>query len=193
MPPKKKDYTEADLRRQAMAAKHLLGDLQGDGEEIEGNLRHDTIEGETNFFETVEIALQRILDYAVVSDGCAAAIERLQKRKERAEKSAERMRGAIDQAFQIAELETGHDFGIATVSPKKIPPKLLVIEESEIPSRFFKEPEPPAPKLDRKALLDALKERQKALESSADGKDVPPAIPGAELSNGGQTVQIRWA
>lgn len=179
MPPKKKDYTEADLRRQAMAAKSLFAELKDDEGEVEDDLHHDTIEGETNFFEMVEVALRQIIDHGVVVDGCAAAIERLQKRQDRAKKSAERLRGAIDQAFQIAELETGHDFGIATVSPKKIPPKLIVSEESEIPSRFFV---PQDPKLDRKALTDAVK-------ALGEGE----SIPGATMSNGGQTVQIRWA
>jgi hypothetical protein len=78
-------------------------------------------------------------------------------------------------------------------------PKVIVTEESEIPSGFWVTP---PPQLDKKTLLAALKalraardeavkiedayEREKALQA------IKP-IPGAELSNGGARVTIRRA
>jgi len=59
---------------------------------------------------------------------------------------------------------------------KAVPQKLIVTDESQIPTRFFK---PQPPKLDRKELLDALK--------------IGETVPGADMSNGGTTIQIRRA
>jgi hypothetical protein len=54
-------------------------------------------------------------------------------------------------------------------------PKAIILNEADIPSKFWKAQDP---KLDRKAVLDALKAKE--------------AVAGAELSNGGETIQIRW-
>lgn len=170
-----KDYTEADLGRQAQAARALLADLASDDED----LNHDAVEGETNFFETVQRALDRIAEDEALVEGCKVVMERIANRKRAAEARIERMKGAIDQAWQIAEIQT-HRFPTCTISRKAIPPKLIITDESAIPTRFWKTPDPV---LDKKALLDAVKAR-------GEGDD---PIPGASLSNGGVTIQFRSA
>ena len=62
----------------------------------------------------------------------------------------------------------------ATISRKPTPAKALILDEAAIPARFWK---PSDPKLDKKAVLDALKAGE--------------AVPGTSLSNGGETIAIR--
>lgn len=163
------DATKSALNKEAVAAAELLRELDSDDAE----LTHDVIEGETSFFEAVEAALAEIDECDVMAEGLKAHIGKLSDRLRRIENRSERVRGMIDQAFQMAEVQS-HKFTTATITTKRIPPKLVVSDEAEIPARFFT---PQPPKLDRKALLAALKEGE--------------ALPGASLSNGGSTIQIR--
>lgn len=163
------DETKSDLNRQSMAARALVEELAGDDVE----LAHDLVEGETDFFEAVEKALAEIDECDIMAEGLSAHIKKLNDRLARVKRRADNVRGMIDQAFQMAEVQS-HKFNTATITTKRIPPKLVISEESEIPARFFA---PQPPKLDRKALADAVK----------DGE----AIPGAAMSNGGTTIQIR--
>ena len=55
----------------------------------------------------------------------------------------------------------------ATISLRAVPPKAEITDEALVPSKFWKAQDP---KLDKKAVLDALK-----------GKE---DVPGASLSNG---------
>lgn len=165
-----RDFTREEIERQAIAAKSLIAEISSDDDE----LNHDMVEGETNLFEAIERALEEIQECEVIIAGVADMAKRLSDRKTRATKRAERLRGLIDQAFQMAELKS-HVFPCATITTKAVPPKVIVSEESEIPSEFFK---PQPPKLDMAALKDALKSGP---------------VAGASLSNGGTTIQIRRA
>lgn len=166
-----RDFTKEELDRQAVAASHLLDEIGRDDD----GLTHDMIEGETGFFEAAQIALDEIAECEIMATGISEAQKKLAERKRRVDARAERLRGMLDQAFQVAGVKT-HKFPTATITTKAVPQKLIVSDESQVPARFFT---PQPPKLDRKALLDALK----------DGENAP----GATLSNGGQTIQIRRA
>lgn len=165
-----KDYTQEQLQRQAMAAKALIEELNtGDDE----SLTHDLVEGETNFFEAVDSALGEMTDCEIIKQGCEAEIARIKKRLDRAKARIEKLKGMIDQGFHLAEIQS-HQFATATISKKKVPPKLIVSDEAQIPAKFFKTPDPV---LDKKALFDAIKGGE--------------SVPGASQSNGGSTIQIR--
>lgn len=157
------------ISKNIMAARGVLQELKGDDAE----LNHDMIEGETDLFEAIQSALDEIAECEIVKAGCDAMIEKMKTRIERANRRSGRLRGAIDQAFQIAEVKS-HKFPTATITTKAIPRKPIIQDESAIPSKFF---EPQPPKLDKKALNDAAK----------GGED----IPGVTMSNGGTTIQIR--
>lgn len=162
------DATKSALNKQAMAAANLLRELASDDDE----LNHDAVEGETDFFEAVQAALDEIDECEVLANGLDAKIAQLQTRFARITSRAETIRGLIEQAFAVAEIKS-HVFPNATITQKSIAPRLIVSDESQIPSKFYK---PQPPKLDRKALLAAVKEGP---------------VDGVELSNGGQTIQIR--
>lgn len=165
------EHRDHGLNRQAVAAAELLAALGDDAHD--DDLAHDMIEGETDFFEAVERALSEIDECEIMQAGIKDMQKRLSDRLARVSGRADRLRGLIDQAFQMAEIKS-HKFASATISTKAVPRKLIVTDESQIPARFY---EPQPPKLDRKALLDAMKA----------GKGVP----GADMSNGGTTIQIR--
>lgn len=162
-----------DLSRQAMAAKELIKALRETDDDAA--LAHDMIEGETGFFEAAQSALDEIDQCDMLAAGIKDMQATMAKRLSRIQGRADRLRALLDQAFQMAEIKT-HQFASATISTKATPPKLIVTDEALIPSDFF---EAQAPKLARADLLRALKEGR--------------TIPGAELSNGGKTIQIRRA
>lgn len=168
-----RDWTADDIARQTSAAQSLLAELKAEGFGDDEELLVDSIEGETSFFEAIDKALAEIDECDIMVAGLDAKVKQFTSRKKRAEDRSAKLRGMIDQAFQMADLKR-HRFERATISTKNVPPKLVVTDEAIIPSKFFT---PQPPKLDKKALFDAIKA----------GED----IPGAHKSNGGTTIQIR--
>jgi hypothetical protein len=162
------------LRRETEAARALvasLADVLGDDAELAA----DTIEGETNLQEVIRSALGRIVELDTMTEGIKVTQDALASRKARLEKQREMIRESLAVALEVAcikKMETP----LATISLRAVPPRVEVIDESAIPATYWK---PQEPRLDRKAVLDALK----------DKRDVP----GATLSNGGMAVTIRMA
>lgn len=159
------------LKREAEAARGLLEELASDDAE----LNHDMTEGETGLFEAIDAALAEIDDCDVTVEGCKAKEAQLKERRQRAEKRQERLRTLIEQAMLIADLPTVKR-PCATFTVKRRPPAPIVSDESAIPAKFWKQPEPV---LDKKAISDASK----------DGED----IPGVSMSNGSTSLTIRRA
>ena len=161
------------LQRETEAARILreqLADIAGDDEDV---LR-DSIEGETNLHELIAAVVEEVAADAASVDGIKAHIETMRGRKERLEARIEAKRSAILNAMAIGEIKK-MELPIATLSRKPTPPKVHIVDEAEIPSSFWKRAEPT---LDKRALAEALKEKQ--------------AIPGVTLSNGSETLAIRF-
>jgi hypothetical protein len=85
-------------------------------------------------------------------------------------------------------------------TPADLPPDVVITAEADIPSDFFVPQPPPPPKLDKKALKEALLTREMkvtfaaSLEGDAERAQALAAItliPGATLNNGGFSLQIR--
>lgn len=167
-----------DLRRETEAAKLLLStyrDILGDDAEA----RADMVEGETDLLETIRRGLVRIAELDAMCAGLKTLATQIDARKHRLDEQAKTLRSLLLVGMEAAgkrKIETD----IATVSCTRVPASVVVKAEAEIPARFWKRGDP---KLDKKALLDALKSAHEAGEK----------IPGAELSNGGETVSIRFA
>lgn len=138
---------------------------------------HDAVEGETDLLQTFDAAIARLAEIESLADGIGDLQRKLKDRKSRLEAQADTIRAAMQHAMEVASIRK-HEAPAGTASLRNVAPTLRIIEESEIPSRFF---EPQPPKLDKKALLDALKTA--SVEKTS--------IPGAELSNGGVTVSIK--
>lgn len=148
-----------------------MADVIGDDEELAA----DTVEGETDLQEAMTAAVARVAAIETMTDAIKAAQDRLAARKARLEKQAGLIRESLAVALEVAGMRK-FETGLATVSLRATPPKVELIDESAIPARFWK---PSDPRLDRKAVLDALKAKE--------------VVPGATLSNGGASVSIRMA
>jgi Gp157 protein len=194
----------------AAALKHQLRECFGVDDHDVALIR-DMIEGETN----LDGAIDKVLEQMALDLANAAGIEKfattMAARKQRLENRIETMRTMLLNALDILE-EKRIERPIALLTKKPVPPKLLVVDEGEIPTRFFKQPDPV---LSKKDLTDALKDRRDTLEqrlaeirerreageldedqaTDAIGRLIAafPAIPGAELDNGGATIQVRWS
>jgi hypothetical protein len=192
---KRPDFIDPTIEAQTVKAlRESIAALNEDDD-----LLADTIEGETGFYEVIDRLMDRILEAEVMVEGVDAVVARLTARKQRAETNAKRDRALIEQAMTIAELDT-MTRPAATFTLARRAPSLVITEESEIPPRFWKAGEP---KLDKKALTDALRDRAAAWAAASQrtGDErtqaiaalavTHPDIPGATLSNGAPSLTIR--
>ncbi len=162
-----------ELHIQSEAARCLLLNIRteiGDDED----LALTAIEGETNLLEAISEALCRVLDIEALEEAISLQQKALSQRKDRLGNQGERIRAAILLAMGSADIKK-LELPLATLTRKALPAKVIITSEPDLPSAFVIEKTELKP--DRKALLEALKSGQK--------------IPGAELSNGGETLQVK--
>lgn len=158
---------------QGEAAKSLLANIRdviGDDQEI----IETAVEGETNLIEAISGAVDRMAELDAHAEAIAMQIKALSERKSRFESQGDRIKAAIHVAMSHAEMRK-LELPTATLSIRAVPPKAEITDEALVPSQYWK---PQDPKLDKKAVLDALKSKQD--------------VPGASLSNGGETLAVRW-
>lgn len=167
-------FTSHKLDQQTAAAAALIANLK-DLLEGDDELLKDVLEGETDIFETVNSAVIRLSELEGFQASIDEHIKALRTRKERFATQAGHLRTALLHAMSVADIKK-LELDVATVSRKLIAPSVVVQNEPDIPSQYWK---PQAPKLDKKSLLADLKGEKN--------------IPGATLSNGGETIAIRVA
>jgi len=187
-----------DLAAETEAATILLANLR-DIVADDDQAAADIVEGETNLLEAINAAVDLVQQHEAHADAISARIKTLQDRKARLQNKADLTREAIAVAMDVAKrkkLATP----LGTVSVCKTPVKLEVVDESEVPSTYWKRPDPV---LDKKALTDALKAAAITLQMAIAGKTEEEAvaikaelreklsIPGCKLSEAGTTIAIR--
>jgi uncharacterized protein YbcI len=158
---------ESEIARSLLANIHSV--LSDDEE-----MAITAIEGETNLLETISVAVERISELEALEDATKARLDALKARKERFGRQAENIRTALLAAMAAVEMRK-LELPTATITLKAVPPKANVYSEADVPSSFWK---PQPPKLDLAAITAALKAKE--------------TIPGASLSNGNETVSIRF-
>lgn len=159
---------------QGEAAKALLANIRdviGDDEKMAAV----AVEGETDLLEAIRSAVDRLADLDAHQVALGNQIQALSARKERFEGQAERIKAAIHVAMGHAN-QPRIELPRATLSVRAVAPKVEVTDEAAVPVKFWKAQDP---KLDRKAVLDALKAKED--------------VPGATLSNGGETLALKWS
>lgn len=171
----KQAAVEHTVRRNTEAAKRLVASLRETGDADDAELVADMIEGETGLSEALESALSEIDEGDILIIGLKAKEQAFETRRRAIEARNDRIRALIEQAMLATDQPTMR-LTTATLSLRKIAPALVVTNEADIPARFWIEQERPAPKLDKKALADAVKAGE---------------IPGATLDNGGVTLSVR--
>ncbi len=167
---------EFDLRKQTEAARDLIATLRDQGEGDDTDLVADSIEGETGLLEAIGAALDEIDEAEVLILGGKAKIDQIGSRIAGEERRVERLRAAIERAIVMTDMPTPIKLPTATISIAKRKPGVVIDNEATIPSRFFVQPPAPPPKLDKKALADAL---------------TAGAIEGAHLDNGSVSLTVR--
>lgn len=167
----KNELTKIEVLKRTLADEGALYDEKGD---IDAKFLLDTIEGETDLHDMLLEIDDSVAEYEAKADAIKIRIEAMQKRKARMERSADTLRTIIMSAMDRAGIQK-IEGPVSTLSVKNKPRALIVTNESLIPSDYFEI----NPKLDRKKLIADLKEEKK--------------IEGAELDNGGISLQIRRA
>ncbi len=152
----------------AITLKASLADMADDVELIA-----DMIEGETDLNEMIGAVFLSIDEDEILVTGIDARTLELSDRKLRLKKRIDAKRASIEQAMSIGEIKK-IEAATFTLSLKKVAAGLVINDESIIPTAYWK---PQDPRLDKKAVKDALKDDK--------------SVPGATLDNGGIALAIR--
>ncbi len=166
------------LHKEIAVARLLLAYFRNIFADDEG-FQADLVEGQTNLHETIEMAVGRLAELETMREALQAARARIDARDARFQNQEKLLRVAIQTALDVAgqkQLETAH----ATLSRTATPAGVIITSEGDIPSKYWKRGDP---RVDKTLLKADLKANKKS------GGD---PIPGAELSNGGETLTIRW-
>lgn len=169
---KKSHAVEHKLDEQAKAASGIMDVLRSSDLHDDAELVKDTIEGQTDFLEAIDLAIEEIDNCEIIIDGCKEKEGQLSARRHRAEDRRNKLRAAIEQALMIAEIGEKIQRPTATVTLSKRKPALAIDDESKIPAQFFVL----VPELDKDAL-------RKAAEISS--------IEGCHMTNAAPTLTIR--
>ena len=136
------------------------------------DLRHDMLEGETGLHELVSRALDARADALGMADAIKKRMTDLRERKARYDRRTQALGELIQSLMEIANIRK-LELPEATVSVRRAPDKIVIVDEAAVPPGFFRIRR----ELDKAALKKAL----------AAGEEVP----GATLSNGGETISVR--
>lgn len=169
------EKTAYALDRELRAAQELK-DSWSEAFADDPDLMADMIEGETSLLETIIQVMESVDEDTILLDGIEARQSELSERKSRIKKRIETKRILVLQALIISEQKT-IEAATFTITQKATPKGVIITEESDIPSCYWKAQDP---KLDKAAL-------KKALNGIEDGE----TITGATLDNGGVSLQIR--
>jgi hypothetical protein len=151
--------TMADLRYEFEKWKGVRADMLQAFNELwdDDQALLDTVEGETGLTKEsmAEKAAEEILQATALAAACKARAQAMAARASRINKQIESLRGLLIQLFCITEMKTLVT-PVATITLGATKPKLLIQEESDIPAKYWIDPEPLDPVLDEDALKDDL-------------------------------------
>lgn len=168
----------------------------------DNDLLADMIEGELDVEGFVGKTLEFILADEAAVEGIKAHAKRITERRRRLESRIERLRTLL---ASVVTALPGRKFRhpLASVSAFDVDPRVIVQDESAIPSAFWV---PQDPKLNESMLRRHLLERRRLIEESArlvseNQRQAAckmidldhPDVPGATLGNGEISVRIRVA
>jgi hypothetical protein len=186
-------YLEQDASKEAVALEALLADFR-DMIADDPDLALDLAEGQTNAMEIIDaLILADGLDTELAA-GAKTAKKVIDDRAKRFEARIERRRAIIERFMLIMD-QKKLERPVATISLAKRKLTIEVVDESALPSEYFKQPDPV---LDKTKLNDAVAKimaaREAELEAAkAEGREPNlPALPdGVALGNGGVNLTVR--
>jgi hypothetical protein len=137
-------------------------------------LLHDVIEGQTDLFEIMDWLLDKLADEEGMEDAIAARVKSLGDRKGACQNRQQRLRDALLLCMRVSDQKSLRR-PEATVSIAQRLPGLHSVDEGVLPYPFKRSET--VVKIDRKAILDAIREGQ--------------SVPGVTLDNGGVALTVR--
>jgi Siphovirus Gp157 len=149
---------------------HLLAEYR---ETIDEETLRDTLEGISSLPEALAAVVRSYLDDLTTAAALGMRIGDMQERSSRVEARAEKKRATITSVMEKADMKKLEqpDF---TAWLRAVPPGLVVADETQIPTDYWK---PQPAKLDKRGLLSAL--------------NAGVSVPGVSLGNGGTTLSVR--
>ena len=157
----------------ATAYRTLRDRIRAHDPQIDEQTLADTVEGLTDLYEILAAIVRSALVDEALAEGLRNRMKEMQARLARFDERAEKQRCIARDMMIEADIKkiTAPDF---TVSIRSGTPHVAVTDEAGIPADYWREQ---APKLDRQAVLNALKRGAQ--------------IPGAELSNPQPVLSVR--
>lgn len=152
---------------------HIAALVVGDGAPLSDDdllAIQDTFDGETTLEEEIEAAVLAEDDDYLLVVGIKRRQAELKERLDRIERRIEARRGLIEQAMVVAGWPK-RETPLGTVSISKTPPRVEIDAEHDIPTQFFKRPDPV---LDKASIKSILMERHKAIQMVTAIKDESP-------------------
>ena len=161
------------LSRSLSHYNYVLERLRQDFPEADEETLLDTVEGLSDLDEVIAEIVRSRLDDLALAEALQQRRDAMNERLARLKTRAEHKKLIVADAMERAGLKTilREDMTV-TLRPGSV--GLQVVEESAIPAGYWR---PQAPKLDRQAVLVALKEGV--------------SVPGAALTNPSPTIAVR--
>jgi hypothetical protein len=156
-----------DVLREVKSLLEVFPQLVDDEE-----LFKDTLEGNTRFNEVMDRLITELKDNETLAEATASRIGKLRERQTRMTHRANFYRALILRLMENTGLKT-IALPEAKISVVNTPEKVIVTDETAIPDAYCKITREP----NRTAIKNAIKSGT--------------YIPGATLSNGGTTIQVR--
>lgn len=163
------------MQHEAIAARSLLESI-ADVIAGDDDMALDMIGAETGLHEALDATIGRLAEILAVQTGIEMLIQKLKHRTDRLDAQAERLRGAMANSMEMANLKK-FEGKAATVSLRATPAKVIITNEADLPSAYLVEKTTITP--DKKRIMAELKDGAK--------------INGAELSNGGIGLTVRFS
>jgi hypothetical protein len=152
---------------------YLCQRLKAEFPDADEDIACNALERLSSLSEMLAYILRSYLEDLALAAALGIRISDMQERVARIEQRAERKRALVSSVMERADLKklTEPDF---TVSLRTTQLSLVITDEKKIPPAFW---QPQSPKLDRHALIAALRGGQ--------------SVPGAALGNGQSTISMR--
>ncbi|MEH6743867.1 siphovirus Gp157 family protein [Hyphomonas sp.] len=169
------DGVDTKINREIEAARALKLALGADADDEE--LLAGMVEGETSLFEMASVVVDSIARDQELIDGIVSREGQLKERKERIRHRQNGRKAKLEQALMVFG-QRKMELAEATLSLSARADKMVITDESQIPSQFWKRGDPVLDKAGLKAHLKAL---------GPDDGDVP----GVMLEPSPDTITIR--
>ena len=148
----------------------------------------DTLEGQTEVKEVAAKLIERAIECKTMTAALKLRAADIASRKKRLDDQEESLRGAVIILLQEAGLKK-LELPEATLSVRDLAPRLIVTDESKLPTACFETVQ--------KLVMDKVKtaleafEADKANRAMTDPAVLAETFPGIEWSNGGASLTVR--